>query len=150
MADSDLPPHRLYREMVKQTLFRYVSPPGVDPEVALRLHLEKLYAEESAALNAAIAASAPQEQIMARRNGVFVLAAGLFAFGRIDVAEDLVEHLPPSGNVRRLAMALKALLPIPLEMDPLREPEGMAEWLRANASELGWDESAGRYVPRSA
>src|SRR4051812_15547700 len=103
MAAPDEPPHKLYRAMVAQSLFRYAPPLGIDPEVALRVHLAKSYTDTSAALVEAIAGNAPPQQIRALRNGLFVFAAGLFAFGRSDVAENLIEHLPPSGSVRRLA-----------------------------------------------
>ena len=83
---------------------------------------------------------------MLSRHARFVFAAGLLAYGHIEVAEDLLDGQPPTGGIRKLALALKALLPLPDELDPLRDREAVRGWLRVNRDRLTWDEARGAYV----
>ncbi len=138
-------PSRLYRTAVRQLLFRWVPPAGADPDAALRAHLEARYAEEKARW-AAVAGQDAGAETTAVRNGLFVLAAGVFAYGRLEAAADVVDHVPSSGAVRRLALALAALLPLPPGLDPLADPEGFRRWLGAQRGALRWDEARGVYA----
>jgi hypothetical protein len=142
-------PSRLYRTAVEQTLFRYAAPADVDPDLALRSHLEASHTRESARLRAAVASGAPGEEVTAIRNGLFVFAVGLFAFGRSDLAEEVIDHLPASGDIRRLALAIKALLPLPAELDVLRDGAAVKRWLTTNLTHFHWSEELGRYVSPS-
>lgn len=146
MAPGHQPPSRLYRTAVRQTLTQYRPRAGVDPEEDFRDFLQACYREERARLESLKASEAgPQESLMIK-NGLFVLATGLFAFGRIEVAEDLLDYLPSSGGIRKLALALQALLPLPEGLEPWRDQDAIRAWLRQHKKRLRWDEAQGRYV----
>jgi hypothetical protein len=79
------------------------------------------------------------------RSERFIFAAGLFAYGQLDVADDLLDDMPASGSIRKLALALKALLPLPNPLHPHRDPEGTRLWPRNHRERLQWNEEAGMY-----
>jgi hypothetical protein len=146
VTDAAERPSTLYRRAVQQMLFRWSPPAGTDPEVALRRHLETQHAQDAQALKDAVARGASSDEITALKNGLFVYAVGLFAFGRANLAEEILDNMPSTGDVRRLALALVALLPLPGGVDPLRDPEAVRTWLRAQLEGVRWDETIGRYV----
>ena len=139
-------PGTLYRAAVRQLLFRYAPAAGGDADLQLLDHLEQQYAEERRTLAAAEAAGAPEPQLTATRSALFVFSVGLLAFGRIERARDVIDYMPSSGSVRRLALALAALLPLPRTLDPLRAPEAVRTWLMEHGAQLRWDETRGCYV----
>lgn len=82
-------------------------------------------------------------------NALFFLAAGLLSFGKIDVAGDLIDYLPPGrAGIRQLALALVALFPVPEHFDPLQDPEPIKKWLRQNRDQLDWNPNEGQFVWR--
>jgi hypothetical protein len=128
-------PCDLYRDAVRDLLFRHVQAPGKTADQDLYDTLQRIYEE---------CCGVPHD-----RAGRFVAAAALFTFGRLDVAEDILDNIPEGrGSVRRLAWALQALMSVPEGMDALKNPDAMREWLRENAGNLRWDEDAGRYLPK--
>ena len=80
-----------------------------------------------------------------RNFGLFPFAAGLVLFGRLDVAEDIADGLPPTGKIRRLSWCLRALLPLPPGHDPQIPLEEVLDWLRLHRDELVWNPATGRY-----
>ncbi|MGB3642565.1 MAG: hypothetical protein WBA39_34035 [Rivularia sp. (in: cyanobacteria)] len=51
---------------------------------------------------------ASESRIKATKNGLFVIYVGLFCFGRLDVAEDIVDNIPGGrGSVNHLALCFK-------------------------------------------
>ncbi len=85
---------------------------------------------------------------------LFLIGVGLFTFGRLDVAEDILNNIPGGrGSVNHLAGVLK-LLPLPRDYsplvsrgyNPLENPNAIKEWLRVKYSRLKWDESIERYI----
>ncbi len=121
-------PAQLYRDAVRQLLWRYRPDPAEDPDQALRRHLESLTSESDSFTR-------------------FVVAAGLLSYGQIDLAEDLLDCLPEGrGNVRQLSHALVALLPAPAHLDPLQQPEAFRSWLRENRDRLHWDATLGKFL----
>jgi len=139
-------PSRLYRTAVRQALFRYVPRAANDPDAELLTYLETHYAAEKASLASAKAGRAPEKEIAALRNGLFVFAAGLFAYGHVEAAEDVIDCIPSSGAIRNLALALQAMLPLPTDLNPLQDPERLRGWLRDHRGRLRWEESSGTYV----
>jgi hypothetical protein len=75
----------------------------------------------------------------------FIFAVGLFAYGKLDVADDLLDYLPTSGGIRKLALAIKALMPLPEKLHPLRNPEGTRLWLQTHRDRLQWNDEVGVY-----
>src|SRR5262245_41275494 len=64
---------------------------------------------------------------------VFVLAAGLLTYGHIEVVDDILNNIPAGkGHVRRLAWTVSTLLPVPDEMDPLKDFEAVKRWFKEN------------------
>ena len=72
------------------------------------------------------------------RGAVFVIATGLSTFGQLEFAELGLQHMPTRGLVRRLAGSLHGFLPLPANIDPVRDPTAAAAWIRANRSRLRW------------
>jgi hypothetical protein len=90
---------------------------------------------------------ASESHIKATRNGLFVLSIGLFSFGRLDVAEDILDNIPGGrGSVNHLVGVLNRLLPLPPGFNCRKNPIEFKEWLKANRSQLRWDESLERYI----
>lgn len=139
-------PSRLYRTAVQQTLTQYRPTGGVEPDEDFLDYLRSGYAAETARLESLTAADPTAGESLAIKNGLFVFAAGLLAFGRIDVAEDLLDYLPSSGGIRKLALVLQALLPLPDDLHPWHDPEAIRIWLREHKDRLRWDEAQGLYV----
>jgi hypothetical protein len=136
----------LYRDWVRQTLFRYRAAPGQDPDQQLRTHLETGYAEAKSALAKMRAEDAPASHIQGQEIAVFVFAAGLFTYGKVDVAEEIVDYIPPAANIRKLARVLDALLPLPENISVLDHPDAVRAWLQAHRDQLRWEEELGRYM----
>jgi len=141
-------PSRFYRTAVRQLCRQYTPTPGKDPDEDLLDYLQSNYEEAKTRLEPLTADNRRDPDNMARRGARFVFAAGLLAYGRLDVAEDLLDCLPSSGGIRKLALALKALLPLPEELHPLRDPEGVWLWLRRHRDRLQWSEEVGVYEMR--
>ena len=146
MASVSERPSKLYRAAVRELLTQFEPAAYDDPEAGFFEYLEANHRAEKARLASSPTAQAPPTQVLAIRNGLFVLAAGLLAHGRIEVAEELLDFLPSSGAVRNLALALEALLPLPDALSALRDPEAVRAWLREHRDRLRWDEERGVYV----
>jgi hypothetical protein len=135
-----LPPALIYRDAVRQLCINYTPAVDKDPEEDFYLYLDSLYQQYHATFDA---------ESETDRNALFFLAAGLLSFGKIDVAEDLIDYLPPGrAGIRQLALALVALFPVPEHFDPLQDPEPIKKWLRQNRDQLDWNPVEGQFVWR--
>jgi hypothetical protein len=76
--------------------------------------------------------------LQAENGAVFVLAAGLATYGDLDRAILALEHLPDDRYIRPLAGSLPGFLPLPPDLDPVRDPAAAAEWLRTHRKRLRW------------
>lgn len=128
----------LYRDAVRELLPGWRHRSGPEDAAAFRDFVLARHVEARATFGAATAA--PDS---AAAGALFVFAAGAFAFGQLDAAADILATIPPTANIRQLARVLQALLPGAVP-DPLRDPEGVRDWLAAHPA-LSWDEAAGRY-----
>jgi hypothetical protein len=133
----------LYRTSVKQLCRHFSAPEGIDPDKAFFDYLEENYNQSKRHWTEHLFESETEKQ--AAQNALFVFAVGVFACGKIEAASDIVLHLPSSGDIRRLALSLKALLPIPDDLDPLKDRQRMMQWLEVHANAMRWDESIGIY-----
>lgn len=133
----------LYRTSVRELCRHFSAPEGVDPGKAFCDYVEENY--DRSKRHWAENTFKNEAEKIAAQNALFVFAVGAFAYGRIEAAMDILPNLPESGNIRRLALSLKALLPIPEGLDPLKNSEGMMQWLGANADTVKWNESLGAY-----
>jgi len=103
-----------YRKIVRSEI-RYVGGRAVnhstlDSNIALRTILENLYNESKERLSQLHNKNASESIIKSEKAGLFVLGAGLFTFGRLDVAEDILTGIPGGrGSIRQLAWVLNIL-----------------------------------------
>ena len=77
-------------------------------------------------------------RIRAEQGAVFVIATGLGTFGDLDRVILALDHLPEDRYVRPLAGSLRGFLPLPPELDPVRDALAVAAWLRVNRRRLRW------------
>lgn len=110
-------------------------------------HLESEYEKAKNRISALFDSGESQSIIKSHKNGLFIISVGLFAYGRLDVAEDILNNIPGGrGSINHLAGVLKRLLPLPSGYSPRDNPNAIKEWLRVKRSRLRWDELAERYI----
>ncbi|MEO1765197.1 MAG: hypothetical protein AAFR83_25365 [Cyanobacteria bacterium J06629_18] len=83
-----------YREMVRFELKRCPPPPDSNPDKALYIHLQVLYQEHKSILLKLIDENVSESEIKLQKVGLFLLSVGLFTYGRLDVAEDILTGIP--------------------------------------------------------
>ena len=138
---------RRYREMVRFEFKR--CPPATDsnPDEAFRIHLETLYKEEKKLLSLLVDENASEAEIRNREVGLFLIGVGLFTYGRLDVAGDILTGIPEGrGQINRLTWVLNVLLPLPDKLDALTQPDLVGKWLKLNSDRLTWDENSETYI----
>jgi hypothetical protein len=101
-----------------------------------------------------------QDKLESVRFWLWLLGVGLFTFGRMDVAYDVLWFSAAldakqldrgfSHHARRrpplmLWQVLTALLPVPSGLHPLDNTEDFSRWLHANEDNLRWNEQTLRY-----
>ena len=129
----------------------YFNPPeGADLKSAFREHLEGLWARLLPE------ATGPQFNYMA------VVAAGLLTYGRLDMVEYILDHLPDhfviEGFCNRTSRYILAVyLPWPAELGGWvqwiagsPEAEAVRSWFAANRDRLQWDPPTGKFVLRDS
>ena len=102
-----------------------------------RAFLEERLLVARSGLRAAEALGDPA-RIRAEQGAVFVIATGLGTFGDLDRVILALDHLPGDRYVRPLAGSLRGFLPLPPELDPVRDASAVAAWLRVNRTRLRW------------
>lgn len=138
---------RRYREMVRFEFKRCPPPPDSNPDKAFRIHLEALYEQEKKQLLSLVDENASESEIRNRKAGLFLISVGLFTYGRLDVAEDILTGIPGGkGQIRRLTWVMSVLLPLPEKLDALTQPDLVSEWLKMNRSKLRWNENSQTYI----
>ncbi len=140
-----------YREMVRSQIKfvggQAVSRSTLNSDIALHTILENLYNESKEKLSQLQNQNASKPTIKSVKVSLFVFSAGLFTFGKLDVAEDILTGIPSGrGSIRQLAWVLNVLLPMPKGFDALANPTAVWEWLKIKRSRLRWDENSERYV----
>ncbi len=105
------------------------------------------HADEKRSLAAMLARSAPDREISGTRLGVYIVSLALLTYGRLDVIGDVLENMPPPLHPanRGLAYAVDRLFPLPTGLHAGSAPLDVLAWIRANESQLRWDEQAGRF-----
>lgn len=120
---------------------------NLQTDAAFYHELQNLYQEYKTEILEKTSEGVSDSDIKGFRNGLFVLSVTLFCFGRLDVAEDILDNLPGGrGNINRFAYVLNRLLPSPSDLDCVKNPVEFKEWLRKNRSQLRWDENLERYI----
>lgn len=72
---------------------------------------------------------------------IYMVAAGLVAFGRKDVIPFLFLDVSSVGRLIRLRGILRELLPLPEELKDLTNKDEILNWLEINYDKLFWDEN---------
>jgi hypothetical protein len=143
-------PASFFREAVRQLCARYEAPQNRDAESqyeAFRVFLEQSYQTAIQRYEQSIANNDTEGRIRANQLGRFMLAVGLLTYGRVDVVEDILDNMPlPEATIGRLAWVLKGLMPMPEDLDPLKDIEAVRKWVLENKSRLKWDERSEKYV----
>ncbi|MEO0933656.1 MAG: hypothetical protein AAFY21_07825 [Cyanobacteria bacterium J06641_2] len=135
---------RRIREMLR---CEFRNRDNLQTDAAFYHELQNLYQEYKREILAKTNEGVPDSDIKGFRNGLFVLSVGLFCFGRLDVAEDILDNIPGGrGNINRFAYVLNRLLPAPSDLNCVNNPMEFKQWLRKNRSQVRWDENLERYI----
>ena len=71
----------------------------------------------------------------------------MFTFGRLDVYQDILDNIPHRlVRWKGFSYVITTLLPTPAHLGPLKNPDEIAEWIKAKYSKLKWDESLEKYI----
>lgn len=143
---DDQKPCKHYRQMVRGFSRDYTQDASSEPDENFKLYLQTKHAQYSADLMSIKRNGEISNSVEAIQNGLFVLASGLFAYGELDKADDMLAYLPSSGGVRQLALALPALLPLAIDFHVWDDVETVRSWLEQNRLQLQWSETAGVYI----
>ncbi|MEM1394580.1 MAG: hypothetical protein AAGG00_15065 [Cyanobacteria bacterium P01_H01_bin.150] len=104
------------------------------------------YKKEKSRLSQLIAEGQSEDVEVSYNLFLFIMAVGLFSFGRLDVYQDILDNIPHRlVRWKRLSYVITRLLPTPAYLDPLENPTEIAEWIKAEESKLKWDESLEKY-----
>jgi hypothetical protein len=108
----------------------------------------RIHAEEKRTLEDTLARGASERDISGARLGVYVIALALLTYGRLDVIGDVLENMPryPHPSNRGVSPTVDRLIPLPADLQAGTSPREVLAWIRANESQLRWDEDAGRFV----
>lgn len=143
-------PARFYREAVKQVCLRYHSLVSTEAQSDSNFlhYLEQRYLEEKQHIDRLIREGMPVQQIPLARLGLLILSAGLFTYGRLEAAMDILDSVPPVAlQVGRLAWCLNGMLPLPATLgDAQRNAASIKTWLRSHQANLRWSEQQGKFV----
>ena len=137
---NTLLPNEFYKQAVRGVCFRY-RPVSKDTDQDFYQYLERNYRECLDDLNNAT----DDVAVTGTKDGVFVFAAGLLAYGRSETVFDILNNIPSSGEVRRLASVVTALMPIPESLDVFNDTVKVVEWLEQNLARLSWNPALGKY-----
>lgn len=146
MTDDDQKSCMQYRQMVRALIRDYTQDASVEPDENFKLYLQTNHAQYSADLMSMERNGETGNRVQAIRNGLFVLASGLFVYGELDKADDMLAYLPSSGGVRQLALALPALLPLTIDFYVWDDVDAVRSWLEQHRLQLQWSETAGAYL----
>ena len=77
-----------------------------------------------------------------------MLALALLTYGHLDAVEDILNNIPssPKARIRSSVKALKVFLPLPDDLDPLSNSEGVRTWFSQHRELLQWDVGKGIFV----
>jgi len=105
------------------------------------------YKKEKSRILQAITEGKSEDVIASHNLFLFIMAVGLFSFGRLDVYQDILDNIPHTlVRWKGFSYVITRLLPTPADLDPLENPDEIAEWIKAKYSKLKWDESLEKYV----
>lgn len=144
--NRDTNPALAYRELIR-SVFRSFDPShSSDEQKEFESWLKKFYGDATSQ------ARSPTDS-GTRRNTredsltLFVTAVGLLTYGALDYVSDILDNVPATPrNIRQLAWVLKAMLPLPENLDPLQDANAVKQWVITNRANLEWHSDNGRFV----
>jgi hypothetical protein len=140
-------PARHFRKSILSEFHQYLASSNSGLDTAFHKYLESEYKKVKIRLLNLFNQAASESALKSEKNGLFLISVGLFTFGRLDVAEDILDNIPGKRvPASHLAGVLNRLLPLPPGFSPLENPDAIKEWLEEKRSLLRWDESLGKYV----
>ena len=81
------------------------------------------------------------------KNAVAAYAAGLLSFGRLDMADVILNNLPKGTYTQGLVRGIMtSVLPTPGGFESQLSFARIRDWLAVNSSNLRWDPNKGRFV----
>ena len=160
VLEREIPRGQLYRNAVRDLCRNFRADPDRPVEDAFLEYLEENAANARERLRELKARRlVAAEDIYTESQGLLVLSSGLVAYGHLEAVDDVVAALveldsgepqePESLRVpwfRRAAWVLRALLPLPEEMDPESSPDEFRAWMREHRARLRWDPELDRYI----
>lgn len=118
---------------------------GTDDDLYKRYESE--YEKQKSRVLQAITEGKSEDIIASYNLFLFIMAVGLFSFGRLDVYQDILDNIPHTlVRWKGFSYVITRLLPTPPDLDPLENPDEIAEWIKAKYSKLKWDESLEKYI----
>ncbi|MGK7888727.1 MAG: hypothetical protein AB4042_05290, partial [Leptolyngbyaceae cyanobacterium] len=141
-------PARFYRKQVRfgLSVSHANLPPPSPAEEKLEAYLDALYVRQQQRLEQHRKAQASPAMMDTDTFGMFVIASGLFTFGRLEMVPDILDNMPNSGEVRRLALVITALLPLPEAIEPLTDAQAVMDWVEDYRAQLMWDSTLEQFV----
>ena len=105
------------------------------------------YEKQKSRILQAITEGKSEDVIASHNLFLFIMAVGLFAFGRLDVYQDILNNIPHDlVRWKGLSYVITRLLTTPTYLDPLENSTEIAKWIKAKESKLKWDESLEKYI----
>lgn len=140
-------PAKHFRESIRSEVQKYLVNTNYDSDTDLRNYLESEYEKVKIRLSKLLNEVVSESYLKSEKNGLFIISVGLFTFGRLDVADDILDNIPGRRlPASYLAGILNRLLPLSPGVSPLENPDAIKEWLEEKRSFLRWDESLERYI----
>ncbi|MDY6897200.1 MAG: hypothetical protein SWZ49_03880 [Cyanobacteriota bacterium] len=108
---------------------------------------ESEYQKQKSRILQVIAEGKSEDVIASNNLFLFIMAVGLFTFGRLDVYQDILNNIPHRlVRWKGFSYVITRLLPTPAHLDPLENPDKIAEWIEAKEPKLKWDKSLEKYI----
>ncbi|ALF55688.1 hypothetical protein ACX27_27100 [Nostoc piscinale CENA21] len=140
-------PARKFRKSILSEFQKYVSNTNAEFDTEFYTYLECEYDKVKIKLSKLFNEGTSELLLKAEKNGLFLISVELFTFGRLDVAEDILDNIPGKRvTASHLAGILNRLLPLPPGFSPFENPNAIKQWLEEKRSMLKWDESLERYI----
>jgi hypothetical protein len=133
---------REFREILRPRISSKINEASTDSEADIALYecLESDYEKAKYRLSQKLAEGASESLVKATINDLFIISVGLFAFGRLDVAEDILDNIPGGlSPINHLAGVLNRLLPLPPGFSSRDNPDAIKEWLQVKYSQIKWN-----------
>jgi hypothetical protein len=145
-------PALFFRVAMQKVGYPLQLPEGAEfnPSI-LREHCQRAYTESYNEDQRRIQKHASLESIRNGRAFTGLYAVGLFACGDLDKVAAILDAIPipyepnVASMYQLMAGSIKALLPLPVLIDPLQNPNGVRTWVQTHRDVLVWSEALGKY-----